>query len=155
MIVGFPTTLSAPNAGPRAERLRIVWCWWITQVEYDKKAHELKERQVELALRIEQHEAGEGTFRTTLESLISVASRAADIFERSKIEQKRELLAFVFSNLALKGKKARVFLAFALRLDGQPAGSCKLAGELGFEPRPTESESAVLPLYYSPTVGAF
>ena len=28
----------------------------------------------------------------------------------------------------------------------------KLAGELGFEPRLTESESAVLPLNYSPTV---
>lgn len=83
----------------------------ITRDEYDKKARELKERQVELALRIEQHQAGEGTFRTTLESLISVASRAADIFERSKIEQKRELLAFVFSNLALRGKK----LEFSLR----------------------------------------
>jgi hypothetical protein len=43
--------------------------------------------------------------------LISVASRAGDLFERSKIEQKRELLAFVFSNLCLKGKK----LEFSLR----------------------------------------
>src|SRR3984893_12796111 len=50
-------------------------------------------------------------YRTTLESLISVASRAADIFERSKIEQKRELIAFLFSNLRLKGKK----LEFSLR----------------------------------------
>ena len=85
--------------------------WRITQDEYDRKARELKERQVELALRIEQHQTGEGTFRTTLESLISVASRAADIFERSKIEQKRQLIAFVFSNLRLRGKK----LEFALR----------------------------------------
>ena len=62
-------------------------------------------------MRIEQHQKGEGEYRTTLESLISVASRAADIFERSKIEQKRQLIAFVFSNLALKGKK----LEFSLR----------------------------------------
>jgi MFS superfamily sulfate permease-like transporter len=40
-----------------------------------------------------------------------VVSRAADIFERSKIEQKRQLIAFVFSNLKLKGKK----LEFSLR----------------------------------------
>jgi hypothetical protein len=40
-----------------------------------------------------------------------VASRAADIFERSKTEQKRELIAFVFSNLRLKGKK----LEYSLR----------------------------------------
>lgn len=81
-----------------------------------------------------------GSFRETLESLISVASRAAEIFERSNIEQKRQLVAFVFSNLRLRGK-ARVFLAFALRPDGQPAGLCKLAGGPGFEPGLAESES--------------
>lgn len=53
----------------------------ITQDEYDKKARELKGRQTELALRIEQHQEGEGDYRTTLESLMSVASRAADLFE--------------------------------------------------------------------------
>jgi hypothetical protein len=62
-------------------------------------------------LRIEQHQKGEGDYRTTLETLISVASRAAELFERSKTEQKRELLAFVFSNLRLRGKK----LEFSLR----------------------------------------
>jgi len=40
-----------------------------------------------------------------------VASRAAEIFERSKTEQRRELIAFVFSNLRLKGRK----LEFSLR----------------------------------------
>jgi len=83
----------------------------ITQDEYDKKGRELKERRAELALRIEQHQTGEETFSTTLESLISVASRAADIFERSKTDEKRQLIAFMFSNLRLRGKK----LEFALR----------------------------------------
>src|SRR5262245_21384644 len=53
---------------------------------------------------------GEGDFRTTLESLISLASRAAELFERSKPEQKRQLLVFVFSNLRLRGKKLEVSL---------------------------------------------
>lgn len=83
----------------------------ITPDEYDRKARELKERQAEITLRIEQHQKGEGDFRTTLETLISLASRAAELFERSKTEQKRELLAFVFSNLCLRGKK----LEFSLR----------------------------------------
>lgn len=83
----------------------------ITGDEYDKKASELKALRVELAMRIEQHQKGEDGFRTTLESLISVASRAADLFKRSKTEQKRELIAFVFSNLRLRGKK----LEFSLR----------------------------------------
>lgn len=83
----------------------------ITQSEYDNKARELKDRQVEIAARIEQHQKGDNDFRTTLEGLISVASRAAEIFQRSKPEQKRQLLALVFSNLRLKGKK----LEFSLR----------------------------------------
>ena len=76
----------------------------ITGDEYDKKARELKERQTEITLRIEQHLKGETDYCTTLETLISVASRVAELFERSKTEQKRELLAFVFSNLRLRGK---------------------------------------------------
>jgi hypothetical protein len=83
----------------------------ITQDEYDKKARELKERQTEITMRIEQHQKGEGDFRTTLESLISLASRVGELFERSKPEQKRQLLAFVFSNLQLRGKK----LEFSMR----------------------------------------
>jgi len=62
-------------------------------------------------MRIEQHLKGEGEYSTTWQSLMSVASRAAEIFERSKIEQKRQLIAFVFSNLVLKGRK----LEFSLR----------------------------------------
>ena len=49
--------------------------------------------------------------RGGLETLLSVASRAAELFERSKTAQKRELLAFVFSNLRLRDKK----LEFTLR----------------------------------------
>jgi hypothetical protein len=83
----------------------------ITQEDYDKKARELKQRQVEIGLLIEQHQKGDGAFRTTLESLISLASRAGELFERSKTEQKRQLIDFVFSNLRLKGKQ----LEFSLR----------------------------------------
>ena len=83
----------------------------ITQDDYDRKARELKERQTEIALRIEQHQQGEGDYRTTLESLISVASRAAEIFERSKTEQRRELIAFVFWNLQLQGRKLEFYCA--------------------------------------------
>lgn len=77
----------------------------ITQNEYDKKARDLKDQQAEIAARIEQHQQGNSDFRTTLETLISLASRATELFERSKVEQKRQLIAFVFSNLRLRGKK--------------------------------------------------
>jgi site-specific DNA recombinase len=56
-------------------------------------------------MRIEQHQKGQDEFRVTVESLLSLMSRAYEIFERSEIEQKRQLIAFVFSNLRLRGKK--------------------------------------------------
>jgi site-specific DNA recombinase len=83
----------------------------ITQSEYDKKALSLKYKQAEIAARIEQHQLGNSNFRTTLETLITLASRAVELFERSKTEQKRQLIALVFSNLRLRGKK----LEYSLR----------------------------------------
>ena len=54
-----------------------------------KKARELKEKQAEFVVRIEQHQLGDGEYRTTLESLISLASGAPEPFERSKTERRR------------------------------------------------------------------
>jgi hypothetical protein len=72
----------------------------ITQDEYDKKARELKGRQAKVAARIDQHQQADDEYRTMLESLISLASRAAELFERSKTDRKRQL----FPNLRLRGK---------------------------------------------------
>ncbi len=58
-------------------------------------------------MRIEQHSNRLDEFRMTLESLTLLASRAADLFERSKTAEKRQLIAFVFSNLELKAKSYR------------------------------------------------
>jgi hypothetical protein len=122
------------------------WIWLfssmlrITQDEYDKKARALKQRQTEIALRIEQHQKGEGDFRTTLESLISLASRAAELFERSKPEQKRQLLAFVFSNLRLRGTK----LEFSLR---SPFDLMVLVIPFGERPEPVDPH-----VLHSPTL---
>ena len=61
----------------------------------------------------------------------SVASRVAEIFAGSKIEQKRQFLAFVFSNLALRGKTLEFSLAspFDLMVDrpDYPSWLCREA----------------------------
>jgi site-specific DNA recombinase len=123
----------------------------ITQTQYDEKARALKQQQIEIAARIEQHQTGDNAFKTTLETLISVASRAAEIFDGSKPEQKRKLVALVFSNLKLNGKTLEYSTRSPFDL---MVNLCKLVGGLGFEPRQAESESAVLPLDDPPTVAA-
>jgi len=38
-------------------------------------------------------------------SLLNICSRAPELFESSKVEQKRQLINFLLSNLKLRGKK--------------------------------------------------
>jgi uncharacterized membrane-anchored protein YjiN (DUF445 family) len=42
----------------------------ITRNEYDEKAPTLKQQQVEIVARIEQHQTGDEAFRATLELLL-------------------------------------------------------------------------------------
>lgn len=83
----------------------------ITQDEYDKKAHELKQRQYELNRQLELHTKADEAFNVTVSSLMGLASRAYELFESSKVDQKRQLMSFVLSNLRLKGKN----LEFSMR----------------------------------------
>jgi len=81
---------------------------------------ELKERQAAVAARIEHHQQGNDGFRTTLETLISVASRLRTLraFESgSKTPNDR----FGVFEPQVEGQKARVLNAIALRPYGQSA----------------------------------
>lgn len=77
----------------------------ITQDEYDKKAIELRQRQKELNAELSIHNQADEKFSITLTRLISLASRAYEIFESSKIAEKRKLINFMFSNLKMNAKK--------------------------------------------------
>ena len=83
----------------------------ITQDEYDKKAQELKQRQYELANRLKRITEADENYSITLITLLNLCSRAPELFESSKVEQKRKLINFLLSNLRLKGKT----LEFELR----------------------------------------
>jgi hypothetical protein len=79
-------------------------CKSITQDEYDKKAYELKQKQYELNEKQKQLIEADETFSVILFKLMDLASRAYELFKFSKVEQKRQLISFVLSNLKLKGK---------------------------------------------------
>jgi len=91
----------------------------ITQDIYDKKAKELKERQQEINAELSILHNADKEFGITLTSIISLASRAYEIFESSKIEQKHQLINFMFSNLRMNGEKLRFNLRkpFNLMID--------------------------------------
>ncbi|HSQ98134.1 MAG TPA: hypothetical protein VLL98_05480, partial [Rickettsiales bacterium] len=56
------------------------------------------------------HNDSDEQFGITLTSLVSLASKAYEIFESSKIEEKRQLINFMFSNLRLNGTELRFSL---------------------------------------------
>jgi len=77
----------------------------ITQNEYDKKAYELKQRKHELSGQLENYTQADEEFALSVSALLSLASKAVDLFESSELDQKRKLLSFVFSNLRLNAGK--------------------------------------------------
>jgi len=44
-------------------------------------------------------------FKLTVNTVLSIASKAYELFKSSNIEQKRKLINYVFSNLELEGVK--------------------------------------------------
>lgn len=71
--------------------------------DYRNKREELKSRQHDLVSLIHAYDEADNSFGGTMEKLMKVAVGAHKAFQSSKLEDKRELLNFVFSNLQLKG----------------------------------------------------
>ena len=77
----------------------------ITKDMYDRKHGQLIQRRQEVQEQLERHNSGDEEFRMAVSTLVSVASKALDIFDRSTTDEKRQLIGYVFSNLELKGAK--------------------------------------------------
>lgn len=60
--------------------------------------------QYDLDLNLKQHTEADEKFTITVNYLLNLASRAYELFESSKLEQKRQLINFLLSNLRLRGK---------------------------------------------------
>jgi len=77
----------------------------ITKEAYDRKFSQLQNRRKEISVMQEEHQGGNEEFKNALTTMISLASKAPEIFKSSKTEVKRALIGFVFSNLQLNGSK--------------------------------------------------
>lgn len=77
----------------------------ITINEADKMIEEIKQKQLDLNLQAEDHIKADKEFIITTSYLLELASRASELFESSKEEQKRKLLNILLSNSKLEGEK--------------------------------------------------
>jgi site-specific DNA recombinase len=82
----------------------------IDEQMYQEKIKEYKTRQQEIISQMSRHVKADETFHLTANMVLNLARRAREIFESSEVEEKRQLLNFVFQNLKLEGEKLVVEL---------------------------------------------
>ena len=75
----------------------------ITKDMYDRKHGQLIQRRQEIQEMLERHHAGDEQFRIAVSTLVSLASKAGQIFDRSTTDEKRQLIGYLFANLEMKG----------------------------------------------------
>lgn len=80
----------------------------ITPETYDTKVQEMKQKQVDILKQMEVHERADKNYYIQLGRLLELASRAHELFVRSKLDKKRRLLQSLLSNLTLSGKKLSI-----------------------------------------------
>ena len=83
----------------------------ISDEVYEAKSKSLKEELAALEAEKKVHIEADDKFNDTIITAFTLASKAYSIFKSSKIPEKRNLLAFMFSNLQLKGEN----LEFSLK----------------------------------------
>ncbi len=77
----------------------------ITKEEYDRKVVSLKLDQQDLSSKLSQYTSADDEYNITVNLLLDLTSRLSELFESSKLDQKRRLLKLLFSNLKLEGEK--------------------------------------------------
>ena len=77
----------------------------INKEEYHSKKEDLEKQLAKVKTEQELHENADGGFKDAVVTAFNLASKASELFESSKTTEKRELIAFVFSNLSLRGAK--------------------------------------------------
>lgn len=69
---------------------------------YLEKLREFKTRQAEILEEMKRHEVADENFHVTANLVLKLASHARELFESSEVDEKRQLLNFVFQNLQLR-----------------------------------------------------
>ena len=97
----------------------------ITDEKFDKNSKELEERRVKVNMDKERYQKADKVFKNTTITAFQLLSKAYELFECSKTDQKRRLINFVFSNLKLNGEKLEYTLRkpfdLMVNLEGCPS----------------------------------
>ncbi len=116
----------------------------IDEKMYLDKVRDYKARQAEIVEQMARHEKADQNFYITANMVMNLAARAREIFESSEVDEKRQLLNFVFQNLKLEGKNLSIQMCepFTTLVDYKKRP--KEWGNLDLNQGPTGYESAII-----------
>ena len=98
----------------------------ITKDDYDRKLKELKSKQHDLNIQIEDHTKADENYYITASTVLNLAKSALTLFESSEVHEKRAMLNYLLQNCVVNGKKLEFSIRspfnHILELHNQPTG---------------------------------
>jgi hypothetical protein len=85
--------------------------WGITKEEYDKKLKEMKEKQYDINIQIEDHTRADKNYYITASTVLNLAKNAFELFKSSEVLEKRAILNYLLQNCVANGNE----LEFSIR----------------------------------------
>ncbi|MDP6119496.1 MAG: hypothetical protein QF748_00880, partial [Candidatus Pacebacteria bacterium] len=82
----------------------------IKEEDHNRKLTEIKEKQQKINIELEGYTDADESYHITARTVLSLAQRAKELFESSEVEEKRQILSFVFQNLSIKEKRLQYSL---------------------------------------------
>lgn len=79
----------------------------ITKADHDKKLKELKDRQYDLGLQLEEYTKADENYAVTAATVLNLAKNALKLFDISEVDEKRAILGFMLQNCVLVGKELK------------------------------------------------
>jgi site-specific DNA recombinase len=76
----------------------------ITDNDYDRFYETLKDQTTDITIRLDQLQEAEDNYYITSKYLLDLASRAFELFMSSEVDEKRQIIKLVLSNLEVKGE---------------------------------------------------
>ncbi len=118
--------------------------WRITQDMYDKKAMALKDEQEALQQKKNRYFDASINYGKVVTDLVSITSRAWEIFKSSKIDRKRQLLGMLTSNLEVDDKKLYIELKSPFNLVYDLNKTQEWGGRWDLNPQPLVPQTSAL-----------
>ena len=81
--------------------------WGITDNEYDNFYQSFRDKVAEIDTRLAMLQEADDSYYITARYLLEIANRAYELFKSSEVEERRQLIKLVLSNLRIEDKIVR------------------------------------------------